>query len=88
MPLPIEMNKDLAQCLADNGYSCIREVHPGFYCGVQRFVFTCGVCCGLDHTGYLNRFCFDTMMDAELFLRDWDGHTPPVIGDDGCTAIK
>jgi len=69
-------------------YCEIREVKPDYYCGLYRFLYTVGVCCGLDETGYLNRFCFDTWQNAELFLKEWDGKTLPVVGEDGCTAIK
>lgn len=78
----------LDMILTRNGYKELREVIPGYWCGIHRFMYTCGVCCGLDETGYLNRFCFDTWQNASLFLKDWDGHTPPEVGIDGCTAIK
>jgi hypothetical protein len=69
------------------GYREIRLI-DGEYCGLLRFIYTVGVCYGLDETGYRGRFCFDNHLDASLFLADWDGVTLPVVGEDGCTAIK
>lgn len=71
----------------NHGYTDLREIN-GMTCGVMRFIFTCGVCYGLDDTGYVGRYCFDTHQNAELFLHDWDGVTNPVVGEDGCKAIK
>lgn len=70
-----------------HGYQNLRLVN-GRWCGTQRFIYTVGVVLGLDETGYTNRFCFDTEQNAALFLKDWDGSTLPVVGDDGCKAIK
>jgi hypothetical protein len=69
------------------GYTEIATI-DGNLCGLMRFMFTVGVCYGLDETGYRGRFCFDNHLDASLFLADWDGSKPPTIGVDGCTAIK
>lgn len=79
--------EDLEIKLMQYGYQNLRLVN-GDWCGTQRFIYTVGVVLGLDETGYTNRFCFDTEQNAALFLKDWDGETLPVIGNDGCTAIK
>jgi hypothetical protein len=71
-----------------HGYEHVREIDGLGFVGLSRFIFTVGVLWGLDESGYKGRFCFDTHMDAELFLREWDGTTYPVVGEDGCTAIK
>lgn len=76
--------KDLFE---SHGYTNIRYVGD-MWCGVNRFMYTCGVCYGLDECGYRGRFCFDTMQNATLFLQDWNGVTLPVVGEDGCTAVK
>ena len=81
------MSPDLEQMLVDNGYQNIREI-DGMVCAAMRFIFTVGVCYGIDQTGYRGRFCFDTYQNAMLFLDEWDGRTIPVVGEDGCTAIK
>lgn len=74
--------------LVRNGYSDLRLVPGRGVCGILRFMYTCGVCYGMDATGREGRFCFDTMQNAQLFLHDWDGTTEPTVGLDGCTAIK
>ena len=70
------------------GYTDIREVIPNYWCGIYRYLSTYGVCIGLDASGHQGRFCFDTYLNAQLFLRDWKGFELPVVGDDGCTAVK
>ena len=75
------------QAAIDNGYSHIREI-DGVVCGLMRFMYTVGVCYGIDAVGYSGRFCFSNHLNAVMFLQEWDGATPPVIGEDGCTAIK
>lgn len=81
------MSPELEKLLIENNYENVREI-DGMVCAISRFMFTVGVCYGIDLTGYRGRFCFDSYQNAELFLKEWDGKTPPVIGEDGCTAIK
>ena len=77
----------MKEILESYGYEEIRCI-DGIWCGLMRFLYTVGVCHGMDEHSIKGRFCFDTYQNASLFLKDWDGETPPVIGDDGCTAIK
>lgn len=79
---------DLKEMLEGYGYEDVQEVPGVGWCGVGRFIFTCGVCFGMTETGVRGRFCFDTMANARLFLNEWDGRTYPQVGIDGCTAIK
>lgn len=65
----------------------VHEVN-GMLCGIQRFMFTYGLLFGLDASVYEGRFCFNNITDAREFLNNWDGKTYPVVGVDGCTAIK
>lgn len=74
-------------CMAE-GYTDLTWRKPAGVCGILRFIYTVGVCYGLDETGRRGRFCFDTMQNAQLFLKDWNGVTLPKVGEDGCTAIK
>ena len=73
--------------LQDEGYKniCIRN---NKLCGTLQFINTAGVCIGLDEISYENKYCFDTMQNAKLFLSEWDGSYKPVIGEDGCIAIN
>ena len=86
LEMAIEDQRLVAKLLV-NGYQNLRLVN-GDWCGTQRFIYTCGVCIGLDETGYKHRFCFDTMQNADLFLKDWNGESSPRVGVDGCKAIK
>ncbi len=79
---------DMMELWDQNGYHDIRFIPNVGYCGIHRFMFTTGVCCGLNESGYSFRFCFNYVLDAVGFLNDWDGHTLPVVGEEGCTAIK
>ena len=78
---------NIEERIAENGYTDIRIIN-GMICGISRFIYTCGVCYGLDETGYVGRYCFDSHQNAALFLKDWDGLATPKIGVDGCTAVK
>jgi len=78
---------DRLYLIRGHGYTDLREIN-GMTCGVMRFLYTCGVCYGLDETGYVGRYCFDTHQNACLFLKDWDGLKTPQVGTDGCTAVK
>lgn len=82
------MNSKLQDILDQNGYVDVREVENWGVCGIQRFLYTCGICYGMDEGGIKGRFCFSTMQNAQLFLRDWDGIALPEVGVDGCTAVK
>jgi len=81
------MTESLEQMLTKHGYTELRDIN-GMTCGLCRFIYTVGVCYGLDDTGYVGRYCFESAGYASLFLRDWDGLTTPEVGIDGCTAIK
>ena len=83
---------DAIEFFEGHGYTDIKRMQifqlGDSYVGLRRFMYTCGVCYGLDETGYRGRFCFDSMQNARFFLHEWDGQTLPVVGEDGCTAIK
>ena len=63
-------------------------VIAGMVCCLERFIFTVGVCFGLKGHYRHGRFCFDTLQNARSFLCRWDGTSYPIVGEDGCTAIK
>lgn len=81
------MTNSEEQILTDHGYKELREIN-GMACGIAQFFYTWGVCYGMDEYGYVGRYCFDTEQNASLFLKEWDGVTDPIIGEDGCKAIK
>lgn len=81
------IDHDLERFLLSEGYTNLRDIE-GMVCGCYRFIFTSGVCYGIDFGGLAGRFCFDTKANARLFLKEWDGIEKPIVGLDGCTAIK
>lgn len=52
-------------------------------CGISEFMFTYGLCYGLDPFGYDGRYCFKTQDGAIGALSVWDG-----IGDPSGKWIK
>ncbi len=60
----------------------------GKLCGIEKWTFTWSVSYGFD--GYLRegRYCFDSLQNALGFYNEWDGIEVPVVGIDGCTAVK
>lgn len=64
-----------------------REVPGRGVCGVQRFIFSCGLLTDLRFDGlgygYSARYCYPIARDAERALAEWDG-----IGDPPGEWIK
>jgi len=79
---------DLEDELISYGYSHLREVEGRGKIGLLRFIYTWGVCYGIDSTGYTGRVCFDNPTNAVGFVDEWDGINLPPIGEDGVTAHK
>jgi hypothetical protein len=59
--------------LVANGYRNIRRLPTGEWAAVLKFIFTWGLCVGLDRDGYRTRFCFETREEATNSLNSWDG---------------
>lgn len=62
--------------LEKQGYTHLREVEGRGWCGLFNFIFTVGLCYGLDESGYRGRYCYPDSLDAKQALKEWDG-----IGD-------
>ncbi len=71
------MNDKSYEGLLENGYSNIREIEGRGTCGVMRFLFTVGLCYGLDEWGYKGRYCFPSKSEAIEALNSWDGNGDP-----------
>ena len=65
----------------------IREIN-GMICAIEKWMFTWSVSYGLCISGRAGRYCFNTLCDCLAFYKDWDGIEVPVVGVDGCTAVK
>lgn len=80
---------DLMQIIEDNGYQELRYVEGVGWCALLQYLYTVGVFLDLDKAGPAQgRYCFAEWSDASHFLKHWDGITEPVVGENGCKAIK
>lgn len=72
------MNKEelLAQLIHD-GYTDIVDLTTRGFCGLRRFIFTTGLCYGLNEYDYAGRYCFENAADAKEALSKWDGNGDP-----------
>lgn len=77
------MTQELENILKRNGYVFPREVEGRGVCALQRFIFTTGLCYGLNEESYEGRYCFESGMDAKEALGKWDG-----VGDPPGNWIK
>lgn len=72
-----EHKKELLAQLNHEGYTDIVDLPNRGFCGIFRFIFTVGLCYGLNEYAYKGRYCFESMADAREALRDWDGEGDP-----------
>lgn len=63
----------LMEALAREGYEHLKEIEGRGLCGIRRFIFTVGVCYGLNEFNYAGRFCFNNYSEALSELNKWDG---------------
>lgn len=68
---------DINETLAAEGYTDIREIPGRGLCGLHNFMFTTGLCWGLDESGYRGRWCYQSPNQAKDALERWDGHGDP-----------
>jgi len=66
-----------AEAIIGYGYSFPRLLPTGEWAALRSFFYTCGLCVGLDKTGYRTRFCYETATDAFGALVTWDGEGDP-----------
>lgn len=68
--------EDLDPEIADS-YIVIRKLPDGRLCGVMRLLFHWTLHVDIDHTGYADRYCYQTLSGALSALKDWDGTGEP-----------
>lgn len=68
---------DIYQQLTAEGYQCVRVTTSGKYVGVMGFIYTAGLCIGLDKYGYERRYCYATKREAIAACTIWDGNGDP-----------
>lgn len=71
------MTQTAITALEELGYFNLREIPGRGICGTHRFIFTVGLCYGIDSVGYEGRYCFENMADAKEALMIWDGVSDP-----------
>jgi hypothetical protein len=66
--------------LETDGYSHLTVIEGRGICGLLEFVYTVGLCFGLDYMGYSGRYCYpkSVVADAVLALNIWDGNNDPL----------
>lgn len=74
-------NIELIGKLQKEGYIHLTELPEVGICGILQFIFTWGVCYGLDEYGYIGRYCFPTYGQALLALSTWKDTTKDIEGD-------
>lgn len=67
----------ILQLIHIDGYFHIREKPGRGICGLMHFVYTVGLCYGLDETGYQGRYCFSNLRGAMDSLDAWTGYGDP-----------
>ena len=72
-------NKELKRQLTVDGYKVIREITGRGLCGLREFVFTIGLCYGLDKNGCTARYCYakEDVGHAVMAISIWDGKDHP-----------
>ena len=83
-----QVNRTIKTFLKSQHYTNITILEDDNVCAIMASLFTWDVCYGVDYEGCKGRFCFNNLVDARKFLKEWDGVTHPVVGENGCTAIK
>jgi hypothetical protein len=73
------LTPELKKELEDQGYLQIKEIPGRGICALRKFMFTIGLCHGIDRTGYVGRFCYphNLAVHAVLAIIDWDGKDDP-----------
>lgn len=52
------------------GYVCCCKIH-GKAVGLSQFLYTVGICVGMDETGYEHRFCYEDAPEAFSAMLNW-----------------
>jgi hypothetical protein len=85
-------DEDMIEFFKSQGYDEINNIDGFGWCAVNRFLFTFGVLNNMSISSVGGRWCFDTKANAMIFYNDLIKNglntEMPLIGEDGCTAIK
>jgi hypothetical protein len=69
----------LRECLELEGYVNLTVIEGRGICGLQKFMYTMGLCFGLDELSFNGRYCFPhaVALDAFYAITVWDGKEDP-----------
>ena len=67
-----KLDEEHAKFYTDMGYGMPIKM-DGEIVALGPFLYTTGIICGMDETGYKHRFCYHTQHDAEIALLTWIG---------------
>lgn len=72
--------EQLRDYLTENGHYNLRVVPGRGICSLQEFLFTIGLCEGLDESGWQGRWCYPKakILESVVALTVWDGKEDPV----------
>lgn len=70
--------EELIAELESQGYTHIRHVEGLGLCALMRFIYTTGLCVGVDDGGYVGRYCYSNHADAKEALNGIKVDTDPV----------
>jgi hypothetical protein len=70
----------LREELTEAGYFNLRVVEGRGICGLRQFIYTLGMCYGLNNVGYEGRYCYPhaNSVSAVIALTVWDGKEDPM----------
>lgn len=74
------LDNDIKKYLIDNEFIHARMIPSQGVCGIQRFIFTWGLCCGIINpfdSPYIYRFCYRDFSECYHDLLHWDGNNCP-----------
>jgi hypothetical protein len=65
----------LLKTLEKEGYQNVRWIEGVGFCGTREFLYTIGLCYGLEEWGYLGRYCYpkEYAEEAKIGLESWNG---------------
>jgi hypothetical protein len=59
------------------GYEHLRQLPSGVWIGLRGYIYTVGLCVGLDEFGLSHRYCYENFDDALRDVQTWDGEGDP-----------
>jgi len=68
-----KLSDEHAKFYTDMGYGMPIKLN-GELVALAPFIFTTGIICGMDETGYKHRFCYHTENEAMIALLQWIGN--------------